>query len=101
MFGSYNQNKPLVLEVSNIKFKAQSVEYRKDVPNSFTKNDVIKIDCESGDIFVNDIEHHELGSVYNDWDDFYLETGSNKFNMNYSNWAQEPDVVFEYRKAML
>ena len=101
LFGMYKNTSPMDFGVKNIMFKNHAVDTWIDIPNQFGRGDVIKIDCEKGDIFLNGVENHKLGSAYNTWDEFYLETGNNRLNVGRSSWASDPEISVEYRKAML
>lgn len=87
--------------VSNLKFIDHYVENWQDVPNKFSKGDVLLVDCNTGTTYLNGIQEDGLGALGNDWEDFYLLPGVNQINCVRSDWATQPDCTLKYREVYL
>lgn len=75
-----------------------------DVQNKFNANDILTVDCEPGDVLLNDLERPDLGALGNDWEEFYLEPGINQIGTSYSDWVSEeyaPTFKMRYREVFL
>ena len=76
----------------------------EDVENSFTANDVVKADCRSGEILLNNVSTPSLGALGNDWEEFFLIPGINQIGTAYSSWvgdAYAPTFKVRYREVFL
>lgn len=68
----------------------------RNIPNKFTANDVLLIDCGKGDIYLNDALTPALGALGNDWEEFCLKPGVNQIGVAYSDWI-EPDYAPKFK----
>ncbi len=87
-----------------VKFIKQNCTTYKDVPNKFSADDVLTVDCKEGDIFLNGILSPDLGALGNDWEEFYLTPGLNQIGVAYSEWvplAYAPKFKVRYREVFL
>lgn len=71
-----------------------------DVKNLYGAGDVLKVDTASGAVTINDLET-QLGSLGNDWEEFYLTPGTNEITCVYSDWAQAPTFKLYNQEAYL
>ena len=84
------------------KFIKDNCDTYADIPNKFSANDELLVDCESAKIYLNDIETPELGALGNDWDQFYLKPGYNQIGVAWSEWTQSvPEFKMKYREVFL
>ena len=75
-----------------------------DVINTFKSGDYAEIDCGKASITLNDMPSDGLGDVGNNWEDMYLDTGTNTIYVQHSPWVEqgyEPTVTMAYRKRWL
>lgn len=102
-FGQYGTATPLYTNgLIYAKFIKDNCNTWQDIPNKFSANDVLMVDCESAQIYLNDIETPELGALGNDWDDFYLKPGTNQIGVAWSDWTtNNPTFKIKYREAFL
>ena len=102
-FGQYGTTTPLYANgLIYAKFIKDNCNTWQDIPNKFSANDVLMVDCESAQIYLNDIETPELGALGNDWDDFYLKPGTNQIGVAWSDWTtNNPTFKIKYREAFL
>lgn len=102
-FGQYGTTTPLYANgLIYAKFVKDNCNTWQDIPNKFSANDVLVVDCESAQIYLNDIETPELGALGNDWDDFYLKPGTNQIGVAWSDWTtNNPTFKIKYREAFL
>ena len=102
-FGQYGTATPLYTNgLIYAKFIKDNCDTWQDIPNKFSANDVLMVDCESAQIYLNDIETPELGALGNDWDDFYLKPGTNQIGVAWSDWTtNNPTFKIKYREAFL
>lgn len=102
-FGQYGTAAPLYTNgLIYAKFIKDNCDTWQDIPNKFSANDVLVVDCESAQIYLNDIETPELGALGNDWDNFYLKPGTNQIGVAWSDWTtNNPTFKIKYREAFL
>ena len=102
-FGQYGTATPLYTNgLIYAKFIKDNCDTWQDIPNKFSANDVLMVDCESAQIYLNDIETPELGALGNDWDNFYLKPGTNQIGVAWSDWTtNNPTFKIKYREAFL
>ncbi len=102
-FGRYASTTPLSTNgVIWAKFIKDNCDTYADIPNKFSANDELLVDCESAKIYLNDIETPELGALGNDWDQFYLKPGYNQIGVAWSDWTQSaPEFKMKYREVFL
>ena len=87
-----------------VKFVKNNCDTWKDIPNKFSANDVVNIDCSKGDVFLNGLLTPALGALGNDWEEFYLQPGVNQIGASYSDWVQDayaPTFKMRYREVFL
>lgn len=86
------------------KFIKDNCETFSDVPNKFSTNDVLTIDCEEVSVLLNNVLTPELGALGNDWEEFCLTPGINRIATSCSEWvaaAKAPTFKLKYRKVYL
>ncbi len=86
------------------KFIKNNCDTWRDIPNKFSANDVLVADCESGEIFLNDLPKPEYGALGNEWEEFYLKPGYNTIGCSYSEWLTGdyvPTCKMIYREVFL
>lgn len=84
-----------------LKFQKLQVTKWKDVPNKFANGDKLTIDCSSASVEQNGLPKYGLGAYGNEWEDFYLEPGTNQIKCAYSFWATKPDFTLKYREVFI
>lgn len=82
-------------------FQKMHVSKWCDVPNKFRGGNVVTIDCESADVYLNGVRDPSLGALGNNWDNFYLKPGYNQIKFAHSSWARKPTVKLKYREVFL
>lgn len=90
--------------ITNVQFTKLNCDNTRDIPNKFGSNDVLSVDCGSGEIILNGATTPELGALGNDWEEFYLEPGLNQMTYGYSEWVPDeyaPKVRIRYREVFL
>lgn len=86
------------------KFVKNNSDTWEDIPNKFSSYDVVKADCRSGEVFLNDLLTPSLGALGNDWEDFYLTPGLNQIGFSYSSWVEDayaPKFKIRYREVFI
>lgn len=86
--------------VTNVKF----VNGAFDLVNSFGSGDLAIVDCGKAEIILNDKSAADLGDVGNNWEDMYLDVGTNTIYVQWSDWVNAsylPTVKMKYRKRWL
>lgn len=87
-FGKYEGRTPLTYNgMYRAKFVNRAYDVIGDIENTFSAGDELIADCEDGSIYLNDLERQDLGALGNDWEDFYLQTGTNQIGVVWSDWA--------------
>lgn len=87
-----------------IKFVKNNCAIWRDIPNKFSADDIVIADCKNGEIYLNDAKSPELGALGNDWEEFYLQPGTNQIGASYSDWVQDayaPTFKMRYREVFL
>lgn len=70
-------------QLFNNSFIADSCTTYGDIPNKFTSGDVLRLECDSAGVYLNNIENPSLGAIGNDWEEMFLESGTNLFGYAY------------------
>ena len=86
------------------KFVKHNCNTLKNIPNKFSANDVLEADCKSGKIYLNGVLTPSLGTLGNDWEEFYLVPGLNQIGVAYSEWVPAeyaPAFKVRYREVFL
>lgn len=89
------------MKLTHSTFRKDKVEKVRDVKNLFGEADVLRADCSTGIVTLNGIEQKGLGSLGNDWEEFFLEPGINQIECIYSSWAQAPSFKLYNQEAYL
>lgn len=104
-FETYGSNNPLSYNgLTSVKFVKHNCDTWQEVPNKFSANDVLIVDCKDGNIYLNGICSPELGALGNDWESFSLKPGQNPIGFAYSDWVPDgyaPRFKVRYREAFL
>ena len=89
------------MRLTHSTFRKDNVSKLRDIKNLYGESDILRVDCGSGVVTVNGIEMKGLGSLGNDWDEFYLEPGLNEIECICSSWAQQPNYKLYNREVFL
>lgn len=85
-----------------VKFTKNYCQTDKDIPNKFQSNDILEVDCRTGEVLLNKAPRPDLGALGNDWEGFHLSPGLNQIGFAYSDWAAEtPLATVKYREVFL
>lgn len=85
---------------SDSRFTWVNVDFWQDLPNRFSKGDVVTADVATKTILVNGVPDLSLHTVGNTWDKFMLQPGENTIQTIQSSWATTPlDVSIQFREA--
>lgn len=90
--------------IFDVKFVKNNCTDWRNIPNKFGANDILIADCNTGKITLNNANHPEYGALGNDWEEFYLQPGTNKISIAYSDWITEeyaPTFKLRYREVFL
>ena len=87
--------------IDNFWFQKLHVDRWKDVPNKFAIGSSVKANCADGSVEMNGLPKPEIGTVSNEWEDFYLSPGVNKIQCLCSSWAKRPNFKMKYREVYL
>ena len=72
-----------------------------DVENVIPREGLVSVDTGSGEISVNDDPQPNMGSIYNDFEDFKLSTGENTITCSSSGWVDDAVYTMKYREVFL
>lgn len=99
--GTYGTSYPMGgLGLTDIRFQSNHWATNQQLKNTFTTNDVVKINCETGEIFLNNAVKPSLGAVGNQWEQFALQPGLNQIDISWSDWVtSNPTFSMTYRKV--
>ena len=61
----------------------------------------VEVNCADGSVKMNGLPKPEIGTVSNEWEDFYLTPGINKIQCLSSSWAKKPNFKMRYREVYL
>lgn len=104
-FFRYSDHKPISFNgLYYAKFVKNNCTTFKEIPNKFSADDVLSIDCSSGEVLLNGLDASEVGALGNDWEQFYLRPGTNQIGLSYSDWLTDtyaPTVKLKYREVFL
>lgn len=99
--GTFGTSYPMGgLGLTDIRFQSNHWATDQQMKNTFTTNDVVRINCETGEIFINNASKPSLGAVGNQWEQFALQPGLNQIDINWSDWmSSNPTFSMTYRKV--
>ncbi len=89
------------LGVNILSFYKMNVEKWKDVPNKFADQDILSVDCTTGEVTLKGLPQYGLGALGNDWEKFALKPGINQIKCLNSEWAKTPNYKLKYREVYL
>lgn len=72
-----------------------------DVENVISRGGLVSVDTGSGEISVNGDAQPDIGSIYNDFEDFKLSTGENTIACSSSGWVDDAVYTMKYREVFL
>lgn len=72
-----------------------------DVENDIPREGLVSIDTGSGEISVNGDAQPDIGSIYNDFEDFRLTAGENQIACSSSGWVDDAVYTMKYREVFL
>lgn len=86
--------------LKNIQFRGYANTW-VDVENVISRGGLVSVDTDSGEISVNDDPQPNLGSIYNDFEDFKLSPGENTITCSSSGWVDDAAYTMKYREVYL
>ncbi len=86
--------------LKNIQFRGYTSTW-VDVKNSITMGGQVEVDAGSGEISVNGEPQPNLGSIYNAFEGFKLNTGENTITCSSSGWVDDAVYTMKYREVFL
>ncbi len=105
VFAKYGSKPAMVYNgIYDVKFVKNNCTDWRNIPNKFGANDILIADCNTGKITLNNANHPEYGALGNDWEEFFLQPGTNKISIAYSDWITEeyaPTFKLRYREVFL
>lgn len=72
-----------------------------DVENDIPREGLVSVDTGSGEISVNGDAQPDIGSIYNDFEDFRLTAGENQIACSSSGWVDDAVYTMKYREVFL
>lgn len=72
-----------------------------DVENVIPREGLVSVDTGSGEISVNGDAQPDIGSIYNDFEDFRLTAGENQIACSSSGWVDDAVYTMKYREVFL
>ena len=95
-------NKYVVLEnITDAQVRWEKTPYYQDIKNYFREGDLVEIDTQTRELYINGSINNELNIVGNQWEQFRLELGETTIQPIVSSWANMADVTAELREAWL
>ena len=86
--------------IRSIRFTQHRVPFWNDIPNRFSRGDVLVIDTNTGNVLLNGIPNASLGALGNDWEKFGIVTGENKITFVNSDFATPTPIYDIYYKGV-
>lgn len=86
------------------KFIKDNCDTWENIPNKFSAQDILTVDCAEGAVVLNNLDTPELGALGNEWEEFCLEPGTNQIGTAYSSWVDDeyrPTFTMKYREVFL
>lgn len=89
------------MSLRQLQFTKVNVEYWQDIPNTFSENSIVRIDCNDKKVktFVNDVPSLDLQDVGSQ--PIMLHRGTNNISFLFSDFATIPDITMTYRERWL
>lgn len=86
--------------LKNIQYRGypnRSVDFSNIIP----MRGLVEVDTGSGEISVNGDAQPDIGSIYNDFEDFKLSAGENTITCSSSGWVDDAAYTMRYREVYL
>ena len=92
--------------VYSCQLQRTSFDNYEDVPNIFAAGDVLTVETQNAAVYLDDgsatIPATYLGALGNDWEEFYLTSGTNTIAVDYSDFTTTaPIFTIKYRERYL
>lgn len=78
--------------VASFTLRKDNVDTIIDIPNLFSKGDVLEVDTNTNTVFINGLQTTRLGYLGNDFDRFYFEQGLNEVLCINSSWVAPENI---------
>lgn len=85
----------------SVNFTKHAVDKIVDAPTLFSEGDVITADTGTGLVYLNGAEQLNMDTLGNEWEQFFLEKGSNEVTVVQSDFASVPKVKIRFRERWL
>lgn len=88
-------------QMNSVNFTKHAVDKIVDAPTLFSEGDVITADTGTGLVYLNGAEQLNMDTLGNEWENFFLEKGSNEITVVQSDFASVPKVKIRFRERWL
>lgn len=97
----YSNKFHVIMSLTDVQARWEGTPYYQDIKNYFQDGDLVEIDTNSRELYVNGVVNNDLNVVGNQWEDFILPVGETFIQPIVSSWANMAEVTAEVRDSFL
>lgn len=97
----YQSTYAVRMGITDINVKWNKTSVVSDIKNFFQDGDIVDINTNTRQLFVNGVVNNKLNVVGNQWEGFTINPGNTMIQPIVSSWANMADVFVEFRETYL
>lgn len=97
----YQSTYAVRMGITDINVKWNKTDVVSDIKNFFQDGDIVDINTNTRQIFINGVVNNQLNIVGNQWEGFTINPGDTIIQPIVSSWANMADVFVEFRETYL
>lgn len=97
----YQSTYAVRMGITDINVKWNKTDVVSDIKNFFQDGDIVDINTNTRQIFINGVVNNQLNVVGNQWEGFTINPGDTIIQPIVSSWANMADVFVEFRETYL
>lgn len=97
----YQSTYAVRMGITDINVKWNKTDVVSDIKNFFQDGDIVDINTNTRQIFINGVVNNQLNIVGNQWEGFTINPGDTMIQPIVSSWANMADVFVEFRETYL
>lgn len=97
----YQSTYAVRMGITDINVKWNKTDVVSDIKNFFQDGDIVDINTNTRQVFINGVVNNQLNVVGNQWEGFTINPGNTMIQPVVSSWANMADVFVEFRETYL
>ena len=97
----YQSTYAVRMGITDINVKWNKTSVVSDIKNFFQDGDIVDINTNTRQVFINGVVNNQLNVVGNQWEGFTINPGNTMIQPVVSSWANMADIFVEFRETYL